>query len=114
MSSTLRSRLRRRPVRLWERRPICLLSRPKGKLVDARSDIFSFGLVLYEMLSGQSAFAGDSPVTTLAAILRDEPPRLRNISPELERIVTRCLRKDPARRFQTMLDVKALWKMAAD
>jgi serine/threonine protein kinase/tetratricopeptide (TPR) repeat protein len=77
----------------------------EGKPVDARSDIFSFGLVLYEMLSGQRAFAGDSPITTLAAILREEPPRLRDISPELDRIVTRCLRKDPAGRFQTMLDV---------
>jgi serine/threonine protein kinase/Flp pilus assembly protein TadD len=76
-----------------------------GKPVDARSDIFSFGLVLYEMLSGQRAFAGDSPITTLAAILREEPPQLRNISPELDRIVMRCLRKDPAGRFQTMLDV---------
>jgi serine/threonine protein kinase/Tfp pilus assembly protein PilF len=78
----------------------------EGKPVDARSDIFSFGLVLYEMLSGQRAFAGDSPIATLAAILREEPPRLHNISPELERIVARCLRKDPASRFQTMLDVR--------
>jgi serine/threonine protein kinase len=78
----------------------------EGKLVDARSDIFSFGLVLYEMLSGQHAFAGDSPVAILAAILRAEPARLRNISPELDRIVTRCLRKDPASRFQTMQDVR--------
>ena len=78
----------------------------EGKLVDARSDIFSFGLVLYEMLSGQRAFAGDSPVATLAAILREEPPRLRDISPELDRIVARCLRKDPARRFQTMQDLR--------
>src|SRR6266705_1308590 len=46
----------------------------EGKPVDTRSDIFSFGLVLYEMLSGQRAFAGDSPITTLAAILREEPP----------------------------------------
>jgi eukaryotic-like serine/threonine-protein kinase len=78
----------------------------EGKPVDARSDIFSFGLVLYEMLSGQRAFSGDSPMATLAAILREEPPRLRNISPELDRIVARCMRKDPASRFQTMLDVK--------
>jgi eukaryotic-like serine/threonine-protein kinase len=78
----------------------------EGKPVDARSDIFSFGLVLYEMLSGQRAFSGDSPIATLAAILREEPPRLHNVSPELDRIVARCLRKDLASRFQTMLDVK--------
>jgi serine/threonine protein kinase/Tfp pilus assembly protein PilF len=78
----------------------------EGKLVDARSDIFSFGLVLYEMLSGQHAFPGDSPMAILAAILRAEPPRLRNISPELDRIVARCLRKDPASRFQTMQEVR--------
>jgi len=78
----------------------------EGKPVDARSDIFSFGLVLYEMLSGQRAFSGDSPIATLAAILREEPPRLHNISPELDRIVARCLRKDPTSRFQTMLDVR--------
>ena len=77
----------------------------EGKPVDARSDIFSFGLVLHEMLSGQRAFAGDSPMATLAAILRAEPPSLRNISPQLDLIVARCLRKDPADRFQTMLEV---------
>src|SRR5579859_1586777 len=77
----------------------------EGKPVDARSDIFSFGLVLHEMLSGQRAFAGDSPMATLAAILRAEAPSLRSISPQLDSVVTRCLRKDPADRFQTMLEV---------
>jgi eukaryotic-like serine/threonine-protein kinase len=82
----------------------------EGRELDARSDIFSFGLVLYEMLCGQRAFRGDSWISTLAAILHDEPPTLRDIKaeipPSVERHVARCLRKDPAQRFQTMLEVK--------
>ncbi|MGA3210914.1 MAG: protein kinase [Terriglobales bacterium] len=82
----------------------------EGKKVDARSDIFSFGSLLYEMLTGRRAFRGDTPALTLAAILKEEPPALstiaKDISPELERIIARCLRKDPNRRFQHMDDVK--------
>jgi serine/threonine protein kinase/tetratricopeptide (TPR) repeat protein len=79
----------------------------EGKKVDARSDVFSFGSVLYEMLTGRRAFQRDSPVLTLAAILHLEPPPLPAGMPqELERVVARCLRKDPARRFQTMADLK--------
>ena len=79
----------------------------EGKKVDARSDIFSFGSVLYEMLTGRRAFRRDSPALTLAAILHLEPPPLpAEIPHELEKVVTRCLRKDPARRFQHMGDVK--------
>jgi serine/threonine protein kinase/Tfp pilus assembly protein PilF len=82
----------------------------QGREVDARSDIFSFGLVLYEMLCGQRAFQGDSWISTLASILHDEPRSLRDINAAIpvyvEQHVTRCLRKDPAQRFQTMLDVK--------
>ena len=79
----------------------------EGKKVDARSDIFSFGSVLYEMLTGRRAFRRDSPALTLAAILHLEPPALPEGTPsELERIVARCLRKDPARRFQHMDDVR--------
>jgi serine/threonine protein kinase/tetratricopeptide (TPR) repeat protein len=82
----------------------------EGRELDARSDIFSFGLVLYEMLSGQCAFRGDSWISTLAAILHDEPRSLRDIKaaipPSIEQHVVRCLRKDPAQRFQTMLEVR--------
>ncbi len=89
----------------------------EGRELDARSDIFSFGLVLYEMLSGQRAFRGDSWISTLAAILHDEPRSLRDIKAAIpalvEQHVARCLRKDPLQRFQTMLDVKQALAEAA-
>jgi serine/threonine protein kinase/tetratricopeptide (TPR) repeat protein len=77
-----------------------------GKPVDARSDIFSFGALLYEMLSGERAFAGDTAAQVLSAVLRDEPDPLPQPS-SIERTVRRCLSKKPADRFQTMHDVKA-------
>jgi predicted Ser/Thr protein kinase/tetratricopeptide (TPR) repeat protein len=82
----------------------------EGKPVDARSDIFSFGAVLYEMLTGRRAFRGDSKLSILSAILKDEPEPAsslrKEIPHELERIITQCLRKDPERRFQHMDDVR--------
>ena len=79
----------------------------EGKAVDARSDVFSFGSVLYEMLCGRKAFTGGSAVSTLAAILnRDPAPLGEEVPRDLERIVARCLRKDRARRWQGMADVK--------
>jgi serine/threonine protein kinase len=79
----------------------------EGKPVDARSDIFSFGAVLYETVTGARAFRGDSRMSTLAAVLHNEPtPMGAEVPRELERIIRRCLRKDPARRFQHMDDVK--------
>jgi Tol biopolymer transport system component/tRNA A-37 threonylcarbamoyl transferase component Bud32 len=84
----------------------------EGKLLDARSDIFSFGAVLYEMATGRRAFKGDSQAATVAAVLTREPTPLGEVAPalplELERIIMRCLRKDPARRQQHMTDVKVL------
>ena len=81
----------------------------EGKLVDARSDIFSFGALLYEMLSGRRAFEGKSSAGLLAAILRDEPKPLselkRDVPPELRQIVSRCLKKDPAARYATGSDL---------
>ncbi len=82
----------------------------EGKPVDARSDIFSFGAVLYEMVTGQRAFRGESKICTLAAIVDKDPPPASEISsttpPELERLIARCLRKDVNRRSQNMADVK--------
>jgi predicted Ser/Thr protein kinase len=79
----------------------------QGLKLDGRSDIFSFGAVLYEMLTGRRAFRGETKISTIAAILNREPEPLAETTPrELDRIVHRCLRKDPARRFQTMADLK--------
>ena len=81
----------------------------KGKSADARSDIFSFGAILYEMLSGQRAFHGDSAAETMSAILREEPPDLtvtnQSISPGLERIVRHSIEKNPEQRFHSAHDV---------
>jgi TolB-like protein/tetratricopeptide (TPR) repeat protein/predicted Ser/Thr protein kinase len=78
----------------------------QGQTADARSDIFSFGLVLYEMLSGRRAFYGHSTSEVMAALLRDEPPALK-ASPPIEKIVRRCLAKQLSGRYQTMSEVKA-------
>ncbi len=81
----------------------------RGQDLDHRSDIFSFGIILHEMLSGQRAFRGDSHVEVMNAILKEEPPELSEtnakISPHLEKIVRRCLEKKPERRFQTASDL---------
>ena len=80
-----------------------------GQKVDPRSDIFSFGSVLYEMVTGARAFAGDSSISTVAAVVNQEPKPPSEINAriprDLERIIVRCLRKDPARRFQHLDDV---------
>jgi serine/threonine protein kinase/Tfp pilus assembly protein PilF len=83
----------------------------KGEQTDARSDIFSFGVVLYEMLSGRRAFSRNSAIETMAAIVRDEPAPLDAPS-NLSAIVTRCLRKLPASRFQTINEVRAALEQA--
>lgn len=81
----------------------------RGQEADHRADIFSFGLILYEMLAGRPAFEGESSAETMAAIAKEEPPELSEsnpkISPQLERLVARCLEKQPARRFQTASDL---------
>jgi serine/threonine protein kinase/Tol biopolymer transport system component len=81
-----------------------------GKKVDTRSDVFSFGSVLYEMATGQRAFAGGSKLSSLSAVLYKDPQpasqAVAEVPPELDRIIGRCLKKDPERRWQTMADVK--------
>jgi eukaryotic-like serine/threonine-protein kinase len=77
----------------------------EGKPLDVRSDIFSFGVVLYEMVSGRRAFEGETPARVISALLRDEPPPLE--SSPLDRLVRTCLRKAPSGRFQTMAEVTA-------
>ena len=81
----------------------------RGEATDARSDIFAFGAILYEMLSGRRAFQGGSSVETLNAILKDEPAELplaeREVPPALERIVRRCLEKSPDERFRSAHDL---------
>src|SRR6266571_1190659 len=71
----------------------------RGQKVDHRSDIFSFGAILYEMLSGRRAFHGESAADTMSAILKEDPPDLsdtnQNVSPALERLVNHCLEKNP-------------------
>jgi Tol biopolymer transport system component/predicted Ser/Thr protein kinase len=81
----------------------------EGRDVDARSDIFSFGAVLYEMVTGQRAFNGDSPASVIGAILKDEPARISTLQPlapaALDRAVSTCLAKDPDERWQSAADL---------
>jgi len=81
----------------------------RAQRVDHRADIFSLGLILYEMLSGHRAFHGDSAVETLNAILKEDPPQLSEsndqVNPALERVVLHCLEKNPGQRFQSAGDV---------
>lgn len=81
----------------------------RGQQVDSRTDIFAFGAVLYEMLSGKRAFSGDTPADTMSAILRGDPPEIgaNNLGVPLavDRVVRRCLEKQPAERFQSARDL---------
>jgi hypothetical protein len=81
----------------------------RGEIVDPRGDLFSFGSVLYEMLTGRQAFARDTTAETMTAILREDPPEFlegrADLSPALDRIVRHCLEKNREERFQTARDV---------
>src|SRR5262249_337522 len=81
----------------------------KGRAVDHRSDIFSFGAIFYEMLSGRRAFHGESAAETMSAILKEDPPDMsetnQRISPSLQRLVNHCLEKNPEERFHSASDL---------
>src|SRR5215475_7035690 len=81
----------------------------KGRTVDQRSDIFSFGAILYEMLSGRRAFHGESTAETMSAVLKEDPPELsdtnQKVSPALERLINHCLEKNPESRFHSASDL---------
>ena len=77
----------------------------RGMRTDHRSDIFSLGVVLYEMLAGFAPFRRANPFETLSAIVHDEPPELTGVAPELDRIVRRCLEKSPEVRLQSARDL---------
>jgi serine/threonine-protein kinase len=81
----------------------------RGQPADARSDVFSFGCVLYEMVSGDRLFGRDTAADTIAAILREEPPDFaeagRSAPPEVRRVIRHCLEKDPEERFQSARDL---------
>lgn len=83
----------------------------EGRKIDQRSDIFAFGAMLYEMLTGRRAFHGESYISTLGSVIHKDPRPIRELAvvipPDLEKIIFRCLRKDPNRRIQFMLEVKA-------
>jgi eukaryotic-like serine/threonine-protein kinase len=79
----------------------------RGQDIDHRSDVFSFGVILYEMLSGKRAFEGDSAADVMSSILKEEPPEPgeTKANPQLERVLRRCLEKKPERRFQSTSDL---------
>ncbi len=92
---------------LYYMSPEQLQAQATGQEIDARSDIFSFGLVLYEMLTGKRAFDGSSPATVIAAIMERPAPSIGEIAPPaLDRVLKRCLEKDPDNRWQSARDLK--------
>jgi Tol biopolymer transport system component/predicted Ser/Thr protein kinase len=93
---------------LYYMSPEQLQAQATGQEIDGRSDIFSFGLVLYEMLTGKRAFDGSSPATVIAAIMERPAPSISELAPPaLDRVLKRCLEKDPENRWQSARDLKA-------
>ena len=92
---------------LYYMSPEQLQAQATGQEIDGRSDIFSFGLVLYEMLTGKRAFEGSSPASVIAAIMERPAPSIADIAPPaLDRVLRKCLAKDPDERWQTARDLK--------
>jgi Tol biopolymer transport system component/predicted Ser/Thr protein kinase len=93
---------------LYYMSPEQLQAQANGEEIDGRSDIFSFGLVLYEILTGKRAFEGSSPASVIAAIMERPAPSIADIAPAaLDWVLKRCLEKDPDNRWQTARDLKA-------
>ena len=93
---------------LYYMSPEQLQAQATGHEIDGRSDIFSFGLVLYEMITGKRAFDGNSPATVIAAIMERPAPSIGDVAPpSLDRVLKRCLEKDPENRWQCASDLKA-------
>jgi len=99
---------------LYYMSPEQLQSQATGQEIDGRSDIFSFGLVLYEMLTGKRAFEGTSPASVIAAIMERPAPSISDIAPPLlDRVLARCLQKDREERWQSARDIKAALDLVA-
>src|SRR5437870_5061002 len=90
----------------------------RGQMADHRSDIFSFGSILYEMFSGKRAFSGDSPADTMSAILHEDPPELTRatppVHPAVDHTIRHCLEKNPLERFQSAHDLAFQLQVAAE
>jgi len=93
---------------LYYMSPEQLQAQGTGREIDARSDIFSFGLVLYELLTGKRAFEGSSPASVIAAIMERPAPSIADVAPvALDRVLRKCLEKDPDNRWQSARDLKS-------
>ena len=79
----------------------------RGEALDARTDLFSFGVVLYELATGTRAFPGATPAAVFDAILHDDPPPLKESHPTLQPIIAKALQKDRELRYQSAADIRA-------
>ncbi len=90
----------------------------RGRELDGRSDIFSLGVVMYEMLAGRPPFTGETMTDVIAAVVQSIPPGLRSLDPktpaEIDRIVSRCMKKERNDRFQTAAEVVTELKLATN